>query len=64
IKDVPEHATVVGVPAHVIKSKEGKQAEVISGVDLNHHKLPDPLIEIFKRMEGRLIHLEEKLKDK
>lgn len=64
IKDVPDHATVVGVPAHVIKAKEGEEARVISGVDLNHHKLPDPLIEVFKRIEGRIAHLEEKIKGK
>ncbi len=61
IKDVPENATVVGVPAHTIKTKGER---VVSGVDLNHHKLPDPLIEIFRRLELRIMNLEERFKER
>jgi len=63
IKDVPEHTTVVGVPAHVIKSRDAEE-RVISGVDLNHNKLPDPLIALFKRIESRIVSLEERIKEK
>ncbi len=57
IKDVPSNTTVVGVPAHVI----GPERRKIMGVDLEHHKLPDPLIEVFKRLEERIKEVEEKV---
>jgi len=60
IKDVPPNTTVVGVPAHVV----GKERKKIMGVDLDHHKLPDPLIEVFKRLEERIKKIEETLQEK
>ncbi|MCM8767548.1 MAG: serine O-acetyltransferase [Candidatus Omnitrophica bacterium] len=41
IKDVPEGTTVVGVPARVVEKREKK-------IDLDHDKLPDPILKIFK----------------
>jgi len=57
IHDVPEGATVVGVPGQVVVSTTPKK---ISGVDLDHNKLPDPVIEVLHRLEQRIEALEKK----
>ena len=57
IKDVPKNATVVGVPGRIVVSKEAKK---ISGVDLDHNKLPDPIIEVLHRLEKRIEGLERR----
>jgi len=59
IKDVPPNSTVVGVPGRVVVSKEPKK---VSGVDLDHNKLPDPVIEVLHRLEKRIEELEKKVK--
>ena len=55
IGDVPEGATVVGVPGRVIIEREPKH---VSGVALDHNKLPDPVIEVLHRFEQRIEDLE------
>ena len=57
INDVPEYSTVVGVPARVTLKKIRR----ISGVDLDHNKLPDPVIEVLHRLEKRIEELEKKI---
>ncbi|MBN3041062.1 MAG: serine O-acetyltransferase [Candidatus Omnitrophica bacterium] len=57
IRDVPENATVVGVPGRVILPPVNK---TISGVDLDHNKLPDPVIEVLHRLEQRIEELEKR----
>ena len=57
IKDVPAHSTVVGVPGRVVENKQPKK---VSGVDLDHNKLPDPIIEVVHRLEKRIETLEKK----
>jgi serine O-acetyltransferase len=56
IKDVPGGATVVGVPGRVIAEAIAKH---ISGVELDHNKLPDPVIEVLTRLEKRIEDLEK-----
>jgi serine O-acetyltransferase len=56
IKDVPEGSTVVGVPGRVITEAVPKH---ISGVELDHNKLPDPVIEVLERLEKRIEDLEK-----
>lgn len=56
IKDVPEGATIVGVPGRVIAEAVAKH---ISGVELDHNKLPDPVIEVLTRLERRIEDLEK-----
>ncbi|MDD3296983.1 MAG: serine O-acetyltransferase [Candidatus Omnitrophica bacterium] len=56
IADVPEGATVVGVPGRTILPKVNKK---ISGVELDHNKLPDPVIEVLHRLEKRIEELEK-----
>jgi len=58
IKDVPENSTVVGVPGRIVVSKQLKR---VSGIDLDHNKLPDPIIEVVHRLEKRIESLEEKI---
>lgn len=58
VKDVPEGATVVGVPGRIIISKPVKE---ISGVSLDHNKLPDPVIEVLDRLEKRIWELEKRM---
>jgi serine O-acetyltransferase len=61
INDVPENATVVGVPGRAILPTVSKK---ISGVDLDHNKLPDPVIEVLHRLEQRIEELERKCKER
>ena len=56
VKDVPEGSTVVGVPAHGVTPKVKKR---VSGVDLHHERLPDPVIEVLDRLEKRIAKLEK-----
>jgi len=60
IKDVPDNATVVGVPGRVILPQVSKR---VSGVELDHNKLPDPVIEVLHRLEQRIENVETKCKD-
>jgi len=57
VQDVPDNSTVVGVPGRVVVSKQKKN---VSGVDLDHNKLPDPVIEVLHRLEKRIKSLEER----
>ncbi|MFH1768948.1 MAG: serine O-acetyltransferase [Candidatus Omnitrophota bacterium] len=57
INDIPPNATVVGVPGRIY---EGKALKKVSGVDLDHNKLPDPVIEVLQRLEKRIEDLEKK----
>jgi serine O-acetyltransferase len=57
VGDVPADATVVGVPGRVVISKARKR---ISGIELDHNKLPDPVIEVLHRLEQRIEELERK----
>ena len=61
VKDVPENATAVGVPGRIILPPAHKK---ISGVNLDHNKLPDPVIEVLHRLEQRIEELEKKCKEK
>lgn len=56
IGDVPEGSTVVGVPGRVMIEREPKH---VSGVALDHNKLPDPVIEVLHRLEKRIEDLEK-----
>ncbi|MBP7088480.1 MAG: serine O-acetyltransferase [Candidatus Omnitrophica bacterium] len=61
INDVPENSTVVGVPGRAILPAVRRK---ISGVDLDHNKLPDPVIEVLHRLEQRIEELEKKCKER
>jgi len=56
IKEVPDGATVVGVPGRVVAADP--RTTPVSGVSLDHSRLPDPVIEVVHRLEQRIIELE------
>ena len=58
IGDVPPHATVVGIPGKIIRDLEPKK---VSGIELDHNKLPDPVIEVLQRLSQRIEGLEASL---
>lgn len=55
LKDVPPHSTVVGVPGRAVRML-GEKVE-----DLDQIKLPDPVMEEFKRLNARISALEDML---
>ena len=59
ISNVPANSTVVGVPGRVT---EGETLNRVSGVVLDHNKLPDPVIEVLHKLEKRIEELESKLR--
>ena len=57
LKDVPEGATVVGVPARIAKINGKKTVQ-----DLEHAKIPDPIMDALAALTKRQDELEEKIK--
>jgi serine O-acetyltransferase len=58
VKDVPPNSTVVGIPGKVVK-REGIRP---TKVDLEHGKLPDPVMETLKQMLNLIHDLELEIK--
>lgn len=56
LKEVPPHATVVGIPGKVVM-KNGVRV----GSSLDHHKLPDPIADKFDELEKELAELREEV---
>lgn len=61
VKEVPDNATVVGIPGRVVLSGERRE-----GVDLQHDKLPDPVAKAVScvfdqihRLEGQVEELQK-----
>jgi serine O-acetyltransferase len=57
VKPVPPGATVVGVPARIAGPKEGERPKV----DLEHGKLPDPVLRAISESLDRQSRLEERM---
>lgn|SRR5690625_1387448 len=55
LKDVPDHSTVVGIPGRVVV-QNGEKVK-----DLDHHKLPDPMYELLKRMDAEIKELKQEI---
>ncbi|MCM8817902.1 MAG: serine O-acetyltransferase [Candidatus Omnitrophica bacterium] len=55
VKDVPEGTTVVGIPARVVEKREKK-------IDLDHDKLPDPILKILQLLIEQQEELEKRIK--
>ena len=55
IKDVPPYSTVVGVPGRIVKSYGERVA------DMDQIKLPDPIMEEFRRVHARLEEISKKV---
>jgi len=58
IKDVPQGATVVGVPGKIVEEKTMKKLEL----DFEHGNLPDPIADVVKIMLKMKHELEQRLK--
>ncbi|GAB4312601.1 MAG: hypothetical protein Kow0069_13350 [Promethearchaeota archaeon] len=56
-RDVPDNSVVVGVPGRVV----ARNGEAVPRIDLQHAKLPDPVADIFRKLEGRIAKLEQQL---
>ena len=57
VTDVPEHATVVGNPGHIVRV-EGRKPE---GPDTDWIHLPDPVADAIKALSERLAEIERRL---
>ena len=55
IRDVPEKATIVGVPGHIAKH-EGKRVDLL----MDHVHISDPIMQHMRDLLGRVKALEEK----
>lgn len=58
VKPVPPRATVVGVPGRVVEAKKPPLKPLI---DLEHGKLPDPIVEAVNILVNRIRKMEERL---
>lgn len=58
--DIPDDCVVVGVPGRIISDDKDIREEI---KDLNHGKLPDPVIHLIKDLEKRIGALEENIKN-
>lgn len=56
LKDVPDNSTVVGIPGRVVK-QDGKKVSQ----KLDHHRLPDPMLDKMKKLEKEVAVLSEQL---
>jgi serine O-acetyltransferase len=56
LQEVPPNCTVVGIPGRVKVKKD-----TAKGVDLEHHRLADPMAEIINDLQNRISQLEERL---
>ena len=57
LKDVPDNATVVGIPGRIVKQDGKKVTE-----KLDHHKLPDPIAERIEAMQKEIDALNEEVR--
>jgi serine O-acetyltransferase len=57
VKDVPPCCTVIGIPGRIIQRK-GIKIQNASGIDLDHHLVPDPIGKAIQCLTTRLDELE------
>jgi serine O-acetyltransferase len=64
IDDVPEAATVVGIPGRVVIRKEARssQGTGATSIDLQHHLIPDPVGKAIACLLDRIGELETEVK--
>jgi serine O-acetyltransferase len=60
IDDVPEAATVVGIPGRVVIRKEARPPQ--GAIDLQHHLIPDPVGKAIACLLDRIAELETEVK--
>ncbi len=59
VKEVPPNSTVVGIPGKVVK----KEKINVMGVDLDHHLLPDPVLEAIQAILKELADLRKEVEE-
>lgn len=57
LKDVPNNSTVVGIPGRIVKQNGKKISQ-----KLDHHLLPDPVLERLNRMQKEIEQLKSEIK--
>ena len=57
VKPVPPDSTVVGVPGRTVK----KRTIRVQGVDLNHHLLPDPVLDVIHSLSEEIDELRKEI---
>lgn len=60
IEDVPEEATVVGIPARIVQT-DGTPSRDPFRINLDHHLMPDPVGRALARVADRVAFLEARL---
>ncbi len=61
VKDVPPCCTVIGIPGRIIQSK-GIKIQLDTGIDLDHHLVPDPIGKAISCLIERIDQLEAEQK--
>lgn len=61
LKTVPANCTVVGVPGRIVIQDGAKVEDSRIEVDLEHHMLPDPIMDTLTAMQNRIAELENRL---
>ncbi len=61
VKDVPPCCTVIGIPGRIIQSK-GLKIQLNTGIDLDHHLVPDPIGKAINCLIERIDQLEAEQK--
>ena len=59
LKEVPENATVVGVPGRIVRTA----GEKVGSADLDQVNLPDPVMVELECLRRRIVMLEDKVKE-
>lgn len=69
IEDVPEGATVVGIPGRIVHARRARRRLAGGRIDLEHHLMPDPVgealslvLDRLEFLEARLSHTQERLR--
>lgn len=61
LKEVPPNCTVVGVPGRIAVKDYKKVEEGARIIDLDHVRLPDPIMEELNHLEKKILGLENKI---